>query len=89
MEKAIARGRVLREILKQDRLNPLPITYHLAWLIAFNEHLFDAVDPEQVKKLLQSLSQWLASTTLTLDSPRTEWVSALNLWQKHTTGAAA
>jgi len=88
MEKAIARGQVLREILKQDRLNPLPITYQLAWLIAFNEHLFDGVDPEQVQKLLQSLSQWLTSSSLTLDSPRTEWISALNLWQKHATGAS-
>ena len=88
METAIARGRVLREILKQDRLTPLPIQYHLAWLIAFNEHLFDGVEPDQVKTTLQSLTQWQASNTLTLDSPRTDWVSGLKLWQKHMTGSA-
>ena len=32
MEAKIARGRVLRELLKQDRLSPLPIEFHLAWL---------------------------------------------------------
>jgi F-type H+-transporting ATPase subunit alpha len=88
MEIAIARGRVLREILKQDRLNPLSINYQLAWLIAFNEHLFDGVEPDKVEDYLQSLSQWLATTTLTLDSPRTDWVSGLGLWQKRMTGSA-
>ena len=82
MEIAIARGRVLREILKQDRLNPLPILYQLAWLIAFNEHLFDGSEPAQVKTQLQALTQWLANATLTLDSPRGDWVNALNLWHQ-------
>ncbi len=88
MELAIARGRVLREILKQDRLSPLPIRYHLAWLVAFNERLFDNIDPDAVNKTLQSLSQWLTTTTLTLDSPRSEWVNGLTLWQKHKVDSA-
>jgi len=87
MEAAIARGRVLREILKQERLNPLPITFHLAWLIAFNEHLFDEINPDSVKQRLQSLSQWLTSSELSLDSPRNDWVDNLRLWQKQTSGA--
>ena len=88
MEIAIARGRVLREILKQERLNPLPILYHLAWMIAFNEHLFDDIDADAVNKQLQSLSQWLTTSDLTLDSPRPDWVSGLQLWQKHRSGSA-
>jgi F-type H+-transporting ATPase subunit alpha len=87
MEAAIARGRVLREILKQDRLTPFAISYQLAWMIAFNEHLFDSLNPEQVKTTLQSLAQWLSRTTLTLDSARTEWLSGLTLWQKDLSGA--
>jgi F-type H+-transporting ATPase subunit alpha len=88
METAIARGRVLREILKQDRLNPLPILYQLAWLIGFNEHLFDSIEPEQVNTQLQSLAQWLTSTPLKLDSPRGDWVNGLNLWHKQPTESA-
>jgi len=88
MEIAIARGRVLREILKQDRLSPLPITYHLAWLVAFNERLFDGIEPDNVNSLLESLSKWLATTHLTLESPRTEWVSGLTFWHTHITDSA-
>ncbi|MBI1422416.1 MAG: F0F1 ATP synthase subunit alpha [Gammaproteobacteria bacterium] len=88
METAIARGRVLREILKQERLSPLPIIYQLAWMIAFNEHVFDGIDPAQIQKYLQSLSQWLSTTTLTLDSPRPDWVAAVTLWHKHTSESA-
>jgi F-type H+-transporting ATPase subunit alpha len=87
METAIARGRILREILKQERLKPLPILYQLAWLIAFNEHLFDDIEPEQINKRLVSLAQWLNTTTLSLDSPRPDWVNGLSLWQKHVSGA--
>lgn len=80
METAIARGRVLREILKQERLNPLPIRFHLAWLIAYNEHLFDGIDLDAVEPRLQSLSQWLSASPLTLDAPRTDWVNSLQQW---------
>ena len=41
MEAAIQRGRLLREILKQDRLSPLPGTFQMAWLVAFNDGLFE------------------------------------------------
>jgi F-type H+-transporting ATPase subunit alpha len=37
MERAIRRGQLLREILKQDRLQPLPAEFQLAWLIAFKK----------------------------------------------------
>lgn len=82
MEAAIARGRVLREILKQERLSPLPIRFQLAWLIAFNEHLFDGIEPDATKAQLQSLEKWLDSITLTLDSPRADWADSLQLWRK-------
>ncbi|MFA9420382.1 MAG: F0F1 ATP synthase subunit alpha [Gammaproteobacteria bacterium] len=73
MEATIKRGRVLREILKQDRLMPLPVTFQLAWLTAFNDGCFDEVDPEDVSKQLDSLIQHTQNTSLTLDSSREEW----------------
>jgi len=48
MEKAIGRGRALREIFKQDRLEPLPIEFQMAWLVAFNDGRFDAIEPEDI-----------------------------------------
>ena len=37
MEAQLKRGAILRELLQQDRLDPLPIRFQLAWLTAFNE----------------------------------------------------
>jgi F-type H+-transporting ATPase subunit alpha len=73
MEITIKRGRVLREILKQDRLMPLQATVQLAWLTAFNDGCFDEVDPEGVSKRLDTLIQATRNTNLTLDSSRGEW----------------
>jgi F-type H+-transporting ATPase subunit alpha len=73
MEATIKRGRVLREILKQERLMPLPVTVQLAWLVAFNDGCFDDVNPEDVAKQFDTLVQHTRRTGLTLDSPREEW----------------
>lgn len=82
MEKAIRRGRVLREILKQERLAPEPIQFQLAWMIAFNEGLFDATEPNQVGPLLQRLSGQLESTATEcdLDTPREQWRQLVSDW---------
>lgn len=73
MEATIKRGRVLRELLKQDRLAPLTATNQLAWLIAFNDGHFDDIDPEETTKLLNILLQHTLHTELELDSPRSQW----------------
>ncbi len=73
MEATIKRGRVLREILKQERLMPLPVTVQLAWLVAFNDGYFDDVDPDDVAKQFDTLVQHTQHTNLILDSPREEW----------------
>jgi len=80
MEAAIKRGRILRELLKQGRLLPHSIEFQLAWLIAFNEGLFLEIDIEQLPRLLNSLALRVSHTTLTLDSPRDEWQTALVDW---------
>ena len=46
MEARIKRGRLLREILKQDRLVPLKALFQLAWLTAFNEGFFNQAQPK-------------------------------------------
>lgn len=77
MEKAIRRGRVLREILKQDRLSPLSVDQQLAWLIAFNDGIFDDTELDAVSDQLQKLLDKVGETTLTLDTPRQDWQAAI------------
>jgi F-type H+/Na+-transporting ATPase subunit alpha len=80
MQAAIRKGRVLREILKQDRLSPLPVSFQLAWLVAFNDDLFEAADIDAIPDLLATLEEAVQHTTLDLDSPRTEWSTAVTGW---------
>ncbi|MFK5950285.1 MAG: F0F1 ATP synthase subunit alpha, partial [Methylococcales bacterium] len=80
MEAAIKRGRILRELLKQGRLSPHTIEFQLAWLIAFNEGLFLELELEKLPTLLESLAARVNLSTLTLDSPRDQWQTALSNW---------
>src|SRR5512146_277221 len=87
MEAKIQRGRVLREILKQDRLSPLPIEFQMAWLIGFNRGLFDGAPPGGIGQLLQRVATRLSASSLTLDSRDEQWIEALTSWVKE--GSAA
>lgn len=80
MEKPLKRGRLLREILKQERLAPLPIEFQLAWLIAFNNGLFDDLDPDQLGRVLDSLERAVAESGLELEDTRDTWSKALSGW---------
>jgi F-type H+-transporting ATPase subunit alpha len=80
MEAKIARGRVLRELLKQDRLSPLPIEFHLAWLTAFNLGLFDKVPPASIPALLEDLAARVKESGLTLEASEEEWTQAVGQW---------
>ncbi|KPJ92650.1 MAG: ATP F0F1 synthase subunit alpha [Gammaproteobacteria bacterium SG8_11] len=80
METKIKRGRLLREILTQDRLSPLAIEFNMAWLIAFNEGLLDDLKPEQIDEALEQLNSSVADSPLTLDDERTRWVNAVRAW---------
>jgi F-type H+-transporting ATPase subunit alpha len=77
METAIRKGRVLREILKQGRLSPLPVNYQMAWLVAFNDGLFDTPDPDAIPAALATLDEPGLQTLPELDAPREEWSTAL------------
>jgi F-type H+-transporting ATPase subunit alpha len=80
MEAGIRRGRLLREILKQDRLNPLPITFQLAWLVAYNERLLDEVPLDAVASLLERLAKQVKQSSLRVDEGRDPWLAALRVW---------
>ncbi|BCB27320.1 ATP synthase subunit alpha 1 [Sulfurimicrobium lacus] len=79
-EVKIRRGRLLREILKQERLNPLAASFQLAWMIAFNAGLLDGFEPQTLPDALQKIQDGLARDPLVLDAARDEWLALLNNW---------
>ncbi len=89
MEAAIRRGRLLREILKQDRLQPVAPEFQLAWLIAFNDQLLDELPPEAVPTALAALEAGVAASGLDLESGRDEWRAAALNWLARVPRAAS
>lgn len=84
MEARIKRGRLLRELLKQERLTPLPALFQLAWLTAFNLNYFDAGDAKSANTQLSRLQDKLANSALSLDSSTEQWQQTLALWFDYT-----
>jgi F-type H+-transporting ATPase subunit alpha len=80
IEAKINRGRILREILKQGRLAPLPIEAHLAWLVAFNRGAFDGVPPADVPARLNRVTAAAVRSGLTLDDAADRWATAVDGW---------
>lgn len=87
MEAKIRRGRLLREIFRQERLAPQPIEFQFAWMLAFNEGLFDALVPGAIAERLRRIGEHIAQSALTLGDDREKWRQALVDWLKE--GAAA
>ncbi|MBL8529166.1 MAG: F0F1 ATP synthase subunit alpha [Burkholderiales bacterium] len=82
MEARIRRGRVLREVFKQERLAPLPIEFQLAWMVAYNEGLFDAMATSAIPDCLRRLAQRVAQGGLSLSENREQWQQAVTAWMK-------
>lgn len=80
MQKQITRGGVLREILKQKRLSPVPIEFQLAWLIAYNDGLMDTISLGDIPNYLDKIEQEIKTSDLTLSSPRDKWRASLLHW---------
>jgi len=80
MEAAIRRGRILRELLTQDRLSPLSPAALIGWLIAFNDGLFADMEPDVASQRLQGLLDKATSSSLTERDPREAWSKALHDW---------
>jgi F-type H+-transporting ATPase subunit alpha len=76
-ETKIRRGRLLREILKQDRLSPLPAGFQLAWLMAYNAGLLDSLEAAVVPSALAHLMSEFTRAPLPLDAAREEWMAWL------------
>lgn len=74
VEEKLRRGRLLREILKQDRLQPWSELAHLVWLLAYGEGLLENSKPDQVIQQLSTLIAQLPSFPLTLDTPKAQWL---------------
>jgi F-type H+-transporting ATPase subunit alpha len=79
-EAKIKRGRILREILKQDRLSPLPVEFQLAWLVAFHEGFLDQTPLDEISEILKRLAQEVKSSGLRLEDKREDWKPALEGW---------
>ena len=77
VEAKIRRGRTLRELLKQERLSPLTSEQQLAWLIAYNEGLFDGIELSSIAARLARLLVEVGRLPLSLDDSRETWLPAI------------
>ena len=76
MAAIIRRGQLLRELLKQDRFERFSPVLELAWMVAYNEGLWDTCPLDSITEVLAELKARL-DPALTLDSPRSEWIQSL------------
>jgi F-type H+-transporting ATPase subunit alpha len=82
IEAKIKRGRLLRELLKQDRLSPEPIEFHMAWLTGFADGLFDSFQPHGLPGMLDDLADRMRMNPLTLDDSDAQWSQTMTTWMK-------
>lgn len=86
VEAKIRRGRLLRELLKQDRLSPLTAEQHMAWLVAYSEGLFDGLEGGAVQARLARLLQKAAAggpdPGVGITSGREAWRDAVAGWSR-------
>jgi len=78
IEARIKRGRMLREVLKQDRLSPLPPEFQMAWLVAFNERLLD--NRTNIPGALAHLAEEVVHSSLKLENSHEAWKQAVESW---------
>ena len=82
MEAKIRRGRMLREIFRQERLAPQPIEFQLAWMTAYNDGMFDGLAPGALPGCLKRIGAHIEQGGLALDADRKQWQEALAGWLK-------
>jgi len=76
----LARGRLLRNVLKQEPLSPLAPEYHLAWMIAFNDGRLDGMEQGVLRQALRRLLEGAAQGALGLADRRETWSAAVADW---------
>jgi F-type H+-transporting ATPase subunit alpha len=79
-EAKIRRGRLLREILKQERLTPLHAAFQQAWMTAFNAGLLDGLEPDALPAALQQIHAGLGREPLFLVAALETWLARLKVW---------
>ena len=87
MEAKIRRGRLLREIFKQERLAPLPIEFQLAWMVAFNEGLLDSLAEANIRAAMDHLLLRVAEGSPTLRDTHATWRLAVAAWLQEMAGS--
>lgn len=80
MEARIKRGQILREILKQELLAPLKIEFQMAWLVAYNEGMFDHLELEQIRPRLEFLQEQVARTSPSIEQGHDQWKILVHTW---------
>ncbi len=73
MEEKIRRGRILREILKQERLAPASAEFQLAWMMAYNASRFGAPEAAGIRRALDRLRAGLRHSPMKLSASREDW----------------
>lgn len=79
MEEKIRRGRILREVLKQERLAPVSAAFHLAWMMGYHAGLFEDPAPSAVQRQMEELAGALRRHPIDLAASRDEWERWLRL----------
>lgn len=79
-EAKIKRGRILREVLKQDRLSPVSVEFQMAWLVAFSENLLDSTPPAEIPAVLNRLAEGVRSGGPRLEDGHEDWTRAVKGW---------
>lgn len=87
-KKKIQRGRILREIFKQNRLSPLPIAFQMAWMVAFNDGRMDDMPLESLEQAMERLRNGIADHPLSISAGRSAWSRAVTTWLAAGTGIA-
>ncbi|WP_201209877.1 F0F1 ATP synthase subunit alpha [Rhodocyclus purpureus] len=80
VDAKIRRGRLLRELLKQDRLAPLSPEQQMAWLVAYGDEFFDGLEGTAVQERLRSLLEQAAGKTPELSAGAEAWHAAVAAW---------
>ncbi len=80
IKEKIRRGRLLRELLKQERLAPLSPQQQMAWLVAYNERMFDQFEHDELAERLAAIVARAAQASLTLADARENWCAAAAEW---------
>jgi F-type H+-transporting ATPase subunit alpha len=77
MEAKIRKGRILRQLLKQERRAPVSAEFQLAWMTAYNGDCLVSEDPEAIRQFLDRLGKLMDHCPLTLGATRIDWLAWL------------